>query len=108
MVDLSYYLFCIGTQTSYLARPQTTSFWQSRSFIFLFSESIGITIKIHGPDIVASLHLSEHQADGCRFFIFFWTSPSQLSLIRFYSIPPAGILKVEVVQFRRKIVECSS
>lgn len=39
---------------------------------------------------------------------FFWTSPLQLSLIRFYSIPPAGSLKVEVVQFCRKIVECSS
>lgn len=42
------------------------------------------------------------------FLFFFWTSPLQLSLIRFYSIPPAGSLKVEVVQFCRKIVECFS
>ena len=39
---------------------------------------------------------------------FHWTSPLLLSLIRFYSIPPAGILKMEVFQFCRKIAECSS
>ena len=39
-------------------------------------------------------------------FLFFLDFTFEL--IRFYSIPPAGILKVEVVQFCRKIVECSS